>query len=95
MDDVLVVMEGIEKSFPGVHVLSQCQFDLRLGEVHALAGENGAGKSTLMKVLAGVYAEDTGHVLYKSKEVEIHNFQASDPTRKFHRVIRYHRSLCA
>ena len=36
MADVLVLMEGIEKSFPGVHALSQCQFDLRPGEVHAL-----------------------------------------------------------
>jgi ribose transport system ATP-binding protein len=77
MDDVVVVMEGIEKSFPGVHALSQCQFELRPGEVHALVGENGAGKSTLMKVLAGVYAKDAGRVLYKGKEVEIHNPRAA------------------
>jgi ribose transport system ATP-binding protein len=66
-------MEGIEKSFPGVHALSQCRFDLRPGEVHALVGENGAGKSTLMKVLAGVYRKDAGRVLYKGSEVDIHN----------------------
>ncbi len=77
MDDVLVKMEGIEKSFPGVHALSQCQFELRAGEVHALCGENGAGKSTLMKVLAGVYAKDAGRILYKGKEVEIHNPRAA------------------
>lgn len=77
MDDVLVVMEGIEKSFPGVHALSQCRFDLRAGEVHALVGENGAGKSTLMKVLAGVYAKDAGHILYKGSEVEIPNPRAA------------------
>jgi ribose transport system ATP-binding protein len=77
MDDILVSMEGIEKSFPGVHALSQCQFELRRGEVHALVGENGAGKSTLMKVLAGVYSKDAGHISYKGHEVEIPNPRAA------------------
>jgi len=77
MTDVLVLMEGIEKSFPGVHALSQCRFELRAGEVHALVGENGAGKSTLMKVLAGVYSKDAGRILVKGKEVEIHSPRAA------------------
>ncbi len=71
MGDVLVRMEGIEKSFPGVHALSDARFELRSGEVHALVGENGAGKSTLMKVLSGVYHKDAGHIFYKGKEVQI------------------------
>ena len=33
MDEVLVSMEGIEKTFPGVHALNQCRFELRPGEV--------------------------------------------------------------
>src|SRR5512136_2140345 len=77
MEDVLVLMEGIEKSFPGVHALSQCQFELRPGEVHALVGENGAGKSTLMKVLAGVYSKDAGGILYGGNEVDIPNPRAA------------------
>ncbi|MDI3548479.1 MAG: ribose transport system ATP-binding protein [Halanaerobiales bacterium] len=77
MDEVLVLMEGIEKRFPGVHALSQCQFELRAGEVHALVGENGAGKSTLMKVLTGVYKKDAGRIFYKGKEVEIPNPRAA------------------
>ncbi len=71
MDDVLVLMKGIEKAFPGVHALKDCQFELRSGEIHALVGENGAGKSTLMKVLTGVYARDAGRIFYKGQEVEI------------------------
>lgn len=77
MGDVLVLMEGIDKSFPGVHALDQAKFELRAGEVHALVGENGAGKSTLMKVLAGVYSKDAGRILYLGKEVEIHTPRAA------------------
>src|SRR5918911_5042744 len=67
----LVRMEGIDKSFPGVHALDKCRFDLRSGEVHALCGENGAGKSTLMKVLAGIYPRDAGRIVFKGVEVDI------------------------
>ncbi len=71
MDQVLVRMEGIEKSFPGVHALSACRFELTAGEVHALVGENGAGKSTLMKILSGVYTKDEGTVTLRDKQVDI------------------------
>ena len=77
MVEVLVSMEGIEKTFPGVHALSQCRFELRYGEVHALVGENGAGKSTLMKILTGVYMKDAGHIFYKGNEVEIKSPRAA------------------
>mgnify|MGYP005844922537 CR=1 FL=1 len=77
MGDIIIMMEGIEKSFPGVHALSQCRFELRSGEVHALVGENGAGKSTLMKVLAGIYMKDAGHILVKGREVDIPNPRAA------------------
>ena len=69
--EILLRMTGIEKHFPGVHALSDCQFELRRGEVHALVGENGAGKSTLMKVLNGIYQRDDGTVEYAGRPVEI------------------------
>jgi ribose transport system ATP-binding protein len=77
MNEPLVLMEGIDKTFTGVHALNQCKFELRSGEVHALLGENGAGKSTLMKVLSGVYSKDAGKIIFKGKEVEIHNPRAA------------------
>ena len=66
-------MTGIEKSFPGVHALSNAQLELKAGEVLALVGENGAGKSTLMKVLTGVYQKDDGVIEVCGNPVEIHD----------------------
>jgi len=70
---VLLRMEGISKSFPGVHALDDVHLDLRAGEVLALVGENGAGKSTLMKILAGAHDKDAGRILLSGREVEIAN----------------------
>lgn len=72
--DVLLRMEGICKSFPGVKALDHVSLTVRAGTVHALMGENGAGKSTLMKCLFGVYHKDEGHIYLEGKEV---NFKDS------------------
>lgn len=65
----LLEMQGISKSFLGVEVLHQMDFDLRSGEVVALCGENGAGKSTLMKILAAVYERDEGSITLFGKTI--------------------------
>lgn len=66
---VLLQMSGISKSFPGVIALSNVDFDLMRGELHALVGENGAGKSTLMKILSGLYKADQGTITLRGEEV--------------------------
>ena len=55
MDNTILEMRNITKTFPGVKALENVNLKVRQGEIHALVGENGAGKSTLMKVLSGVY----------------------------------------
>ena len=68
MNETIVSMRGICKSFPGVKALDNVHFELRSGEVMALLGENGAGKSTLMKILSGVYTRGSGSVEIFGKE---------------------------
>jgi ribose transport system ATP-binding protein len=66
-------MIEIDKRFQGVHALKKCSFNLKKGEVHALAGENGAGKSTLMKILTGIYQRDEGSIIYNGQSVDFRN----------------------
>jgi ribose transport system ATP-binding protein len=60
-------MDGIHKTFPGVHALDGVNFELRSGEVHVLLGENGAGKSTLIKILSGALSLDRGEIYIEGR----------------------------
>lgn len=66
-------VEGLDKSYLGVHALDNVDFDLYDNEVHAILGENGAGKSTFMKILDGSVLKDGGRIFIKGKEVKITN----------------------
>ena len=71
MEEIILKMSNITKSFPGVKALKGVSMELRQGEIHALLGENGAGKSTLIKCLAGIYPTDSGTVEFEGRQVEI------------------------
>ena len=74
MQNILLEMQNISKSFPGVKALDNVSLKVRKGTVHALMGENGAGKSTLMKCLFGIYSRDTGKIILDGEEI---NFKSS------------------
>ena len=66
-------MSKIKKSFAGVHALKGVNFDLELGECHAVCGENGAGKSTLIKVLGGAHMADSGEIFLEEEKISIND----------------------
>ena len=67
MEENILEMQNISKSFFGVWVLFDVNFSVRRGEVHALLGENGAGKSTLTKILSAVYRKESGEIILDGK----------------------------
>ncbi|MGN0371383.1 MAG: sugar ABC transporter ATP-binding protein [Enterocloster sp.] len=71
MEQLLLRMENICKSFSDVKVLKGVRLEVRAGEVHALLGENGAGKSTLIKILGGAYTKDSGDVYVNGEKIDI------------------------
>ncbi len=75
--ELLLEMQGIDKSFPGVHALSDVSLALRRGEVLGIVGENGAGKSTLIKVLGGAHPPDSGRILLDGVPVLFRNPSAA------------------
>ena len=64
---------SIVKSFGTVRALRGASFQAYPGEVTALVGDNGAGKSTLIKVLSGVFPQDSGEILVDGNPVNMGN----------------------
>ena len=68
--DIILSVQNVNKSFPGVKALTDVSIEVEKGTVHAVVGENGAGKSTLMKILSGVHTKDSGTVIFDGQEIE-------------------------
>ena len=69
--DPILRISKLSKSFGAVQALRDVDFELRRGEIHAIAGENGAGKSTLMKIIDGILPPDSGEIFFEGKPVRV------------------------
>ena len=61
-DSIILKIDNIVKTYPGVRALKGISTTIKKGEVRALVGENGAGKSTLIKCIMGVEEPTEGRV---------------------------------
>jgi len=65
----LLQLEGVNKSFGGLHAVRDLSFEVREGEILGLIGPNGAGKSTLFNLINGVYVPDNGRIVFGGRNI--------------------------
>lgn len=56
-----------KRTYEKQEVLKDISFEIKKGEFFGIVGRNGSGKSTLLKMLAGIYAPDSGHIQVNGK----------------------------
>ena len=71
MDNLILKIDNISKSFPRVKANKNVTFNITRNTVHALLGENGAGKSTFVKILYGLLKPDEGKIFFNDNHLNV------------------------
>mgnify|MGYP001357105354 CR=1 FL=1 len=60
----ILELDHVSKRFGGLQAVNDLTFAMHEGEILGLIGPNGAGKSTLFNLLNGVFAPDSGRIVF-------------------------------
>src|SRR3954464_7954003 len=66
----MLEVKAISKAFRGLRAVREASFAVPEGDINGLIGPNGAGKTTIFNIIAGVYAPDTGSVVFNNEEIQ-------------------------
>ena len=69
MTKTMLEIKGVNKTFGGLHALSDVNLQVVEGETHAIIGPNGAGKSTLLNCCIGKLIPDNGSVTFNGRNM--------------------------
>ena len=62
-------MQNVEKNFGGVRAIDNFSVMLEPGKIHGLIGPNGAGKTTIFNNITGIYAPDSGKIIFNGTDI--------------------------
>jgi branched-chain amino acid transport system ATP-binding protein len=65
----LFELKGLTKSFGGLRVVDELDLHVDEGEIVSVIGPNGAGKTTVFNLVTGLYAPDSGDVVFEGENI--------------------------
>lgn len=65
----LLTLSGVAKSFAGLQVLTDVNFELKQGEILGLVGPNGSGKTSVINLISGVHKPDGGTIRLNGTDI--------------------------
>ena len=68
-----IKLENVSKRFKNENVLKGISYSFESGKIYSIVGRNGSGKSVLLKIIAGLYLQDKGKVLFDNKNYNMIN----------------------
>lgn len=68
-----IKLENVSKRFKNENVLKEISYSFESGKIYSIVGRNGSGKSVLLKIIAGLYLQDKGNVLFDNKNYNMIN----------------------
>ena len=69
MEEKVLSVDGVKKSFGGLLAVNDVSFELPAGQIMGLMGPNGAGKTTLVNVICGFYKSDAGQIVFQGRDI--------------------------
>ncbi len=69
MEDSILELKGIEKSFGSSEVLNGIDLKIKQGEFITFLGSSGCGKTTTLRIIAGLEMPDKGQVILEGRDV--------------------------
>ena len=66
---MLLSIENVGKSFGGLHVLQDVNFEVPAGGIFGLIGPNGAGKTTVFNLVTGLLQPSAGRIRFQGEDL--------------------------
>ena len=76
MDEPIIRIENLQKSFGALKATDDVSLTLMPGEIHALIGPNGAGKSTLIQQISGALTPTSGTIRFLGRDMAVMDMAA-------------------